>query len=339
MRGYEISIDNGTPIAARRGDADLQHLARRARSHVPDRGPGDQQGRLVALGLGRRARRGASRRRPTAPRASVPVPGGVAVGDRLRHPRLGAARRRRRCRRHDRRLRDRGQRHRVPRLGHVGTTIENLVGGPSPPARVRAWNSRGLAGDWLALPPVQVVTRPAVPVRLGDAPARWTRSTSRYADGDAGGSPITERQYRIDNGGRGGRTRAGRSPVDGAVTVEYRVCNVAGCSPSAPRARRARARRPRRMHRPSRPRCVNADGTVTVSWQRRRTTTAARSTGTSGSVSTGRRGERAWPPTARRCSSTCTGRRAAPSRSEVRRDERRGLGIRGATVTVSVPTP
>lgn len=144
-------------------------------------------------------------------------------------------------------------------------TVSNLVGGPSPTARVRAWNSRGLAGDWLALPQVQVVTLPAAPA-VSVSTGALDQVTIAYADGDAGGSPITVRQYRID----GGPWRSSPAPtVYGAtdpVTVSYRVCNVAGCSPEVTSSAAPGA--PAAPDAPALPTAVlNPDGTVTVTWQ------------------------------------------------------------------------
>ncbi|WP_426592499.1 Ig-like domain-containing protein [Cellulomonas sp. McL0617] len=146
----------------------------------------------------------------------------------------------------------------------TATTLVNLVGGPSPTVLVRAWNSRGLAGDWLTLPTTQVVTRPAAP-SVTVSTGALDQVNIAYADGDAGGSPITVRQYSID----GGPWRSTPAPAtfgsSSTVTVAYQACNVAGCSPAATGAADPGA--PAAPDAPAPPTAVvNADGTIGVAW-------------------------------------------------------------------------
>ncbi|WP_028046670.1 Ig-like domain-containing protein [Cellulomonas sp. URHE0023] len=153
----------------------------------------------------------------------------------------------------------------------TGTTIQNLVGGASVTYRVRAVNSRDLAGDWLDLPTVTPVTRPASPV-VAVTTGGVDQVKVTYALGANGGAAIDGQQVSVNGGpwqdvamGSALPATIDTTPPTHAVTVDYRVHNSQGWSepgsssapvglPSAPAAPVLRA-------------TVSADGTkATIAW-------------------------------------------------------------------------
>ena len=146
----------------------------------------------------------------------------------------------------------------------LGTTIGNLVGGAPVAYRVRAWNSRGLAGDWLTLPTVTPVTRPDQPTVTVSTGA-IDQVDVTFAEGSNGGAAVGGRQFRVNGGAWQDGTPPATISDTGTVTVDYRVSNSEGWSDAGSGAAATGAPSP-----PDAPAVLNLDsiplGSALISW-------------------------------------------------------------------------
>ncbi|WNB85970.1 fibronectin type III domain-containing protein [Cellulomonas sp. ATA003] len=131
----------------------------------------------------------------------------------------------------------------VGRLSGTSVVVDGLTAGPAPTFRVRAWSSRGEAGDWAVIAPVAVTTAPQAPTVTATATPTDDDALAvvvRWTPGRDGGSPVTGYRVRAGDGDwvvRGpptARRRSSRPPVPARHGSRCRRCPRAAPVPRPP---------------------------------------------------------------------------------------------------------